>query len=340
MKYFWLALISLLFCADKSFAFQIPPCTGTTVDVANLFDNSGTDPRKPALIELEFVKVLLENEANGGRVAYCLSDARMSNGRNGLSFGFFQYDLAQNDAARFLLAKILERIVGFQDSSISPSDIQTIKKGRLSQVAPVLRASNDLRLRDLIERVNKSLATKLGRDEINADFILNIRRTLDDNSKLINNIDDKAGSRSLLVSNNAARLLLLDYENFFGSITLQSKFLSYLSGRPTALKSGTIIVTAPASTMDIANFYLSGKQGSGPASDERAECLRRINNVVRFYEETEGALNLNERDKVFLSQRLKPMLDDSTNKYIQKKRKSHEYDALIKLIDRASGVEG
>ncbi|WP_149336829.1 hypothetical protein [Neorhizobium sp. P12A] len=333
MKNMMFAAACLMLASTNASAFAIPPCGGATVEAEDVFFHPGSDA-KPAPLELAFAKSLLENEANGGRVAYCLSDARMSSGKNGLSFGFFQYDLKQNPAATLILVDILESVVDIPDANISKADVRNIKAGALSQKAPELRASTSQSKRRLIERVNSALATELGVAEINAYFVSGMQSTIKNNDQRVSMLTDKVGARTLLQNNNTARLILLDYENFFGAFGNQ--FRGFLNGEPQNLKAGTISIGAPAATTDIINFYLSGKQGSGPANDERAECLRRINNVVRYAQEIDGPIALTDRDKSYLMQTLKPILDDTGNPYIVKKRAGHQYDALLTLLERAT----
>lgn len=320
--------------STTAYAFTLPPCSGATVHAENIFFHPGAPDEKPTPLQLAFTNALLENEARGGQVAYCMSDAHMTNGKNGLSFGFFQYDLARNRAAAGILADILGVVVDLPNVGLTKEDISTIRAGGLSQTAPVLRASTSNSKKRLIERVNQALATELGVAELNADFVLHIEKAIKSNDARVGKLTDKVGARTLLQSNGAARLLLLDYENFFGSFGEQ--FKGFLNGAPQRLTAGRIMIDAPASTTDIINFYLSGKQGSGPARDERAECLRRINNVLRYSEEAQGALVLTKRDKAYLTEVLKPILDGTDNPHIVEKRAAHQYDTLLKITERAS----
>jgi hypothetical protein len=334
MKSLFFASVCLMLASTNASAFTIPHCGGALVDAKDAFFHSGSSDKKPAPLELAFAKSLLENEAKGGRVAYCLSDARMTNGKNGLSFGFFQYDLATNPAAPVKLVGILERVVGNPDAQITKADIRKIKTGGLSDKAPELRASTDQSKRELIERVNNALSTELATSEINSDFISSIAAAIKHNDQRISRLTDKVGARTLLQGNNTAHLILLDYENFFGAYGDQ--FEGFLNGEPQKLRAGTVSIDAPATTTDIINFYLSGKQGSGSKSDERAECLRRINNVVRYAQEIDGPITLTARDKSYLTHTLKPILDGTGNPYIIKKRAEHQYDALLTLLERAA----
>jgi hypothetical protein len=323
-----------VFASTTAYAFTLPPCGGATVRAEEVFFHPGAPDDKPPPLKLAFTNALLENEARGGQVAYCMSDAQMTNGKNGLSFGFFQYDLAQNRAAAGILADILRSVVDLPDVDLTHEDIRTIRAGGLSQTAPVLRASTSKSKKRLIERVNRALATELGVAELNADFVLHIEKAIENNDGRVGRLTDTVGARALLQSNGAARLLLLDYENFFGSFGEQ--FKGFLNGEPQRLVAGTIVIDAPAATTDIINFYLSGKQGSGSARDQRAECLRRINNVLRYSEEAQGPIVLTARDKTYLTEVLKPILDSTDNPHIARKRAGHQYDTLLKIVERAS----
>ena len=80
----YVAALSLT--AAPAHAIVFPKCSGPAVASVAGAAAEGADAADVKLLSA----ILLENEANQGRVAYCLSDAHMTNNKNGLSFGFNQ----------------------------------------------------------------------------------------------------------------------------------------------------------------------------------------------------------------------------------------------------------
>ena len=80
---------------------------------------------------------------------------------------------------------------------------------------------------------------------------------------------------------------------------------------------------------------MTTKQGSGAARDERAEILRRINNVVKFSVMSRGEIVPSDRDVAWLKRDLKTMLADTSNDFIRNKLATGQYDALKSLIAEA-----
>jgi hypothetical protein len=326
----------LIGLAGGANAFPIPPCAGPAVSARSIFGAGGAaDP-----FELTFAEILLENEARGGRVAYCLSDARMSNGRNGLSFGFNQYDLASNPAAKARLAEILGKVAAAPRPPISRADVARVARGGLSERTVDLRASRDRETLALIGTVNTALSTsEVARAEIDRDFVTSLRATVVDAGTRIDTIADTVGARTLLQRDDLARLILLDYENFFGRFGPQ--YRGFLEGRPQNLNGGrvTVAIERDASVTDLIAFYLSGKQGAGKNRDERAECLRRINTVIRLYG-ADRPIALSPRDRTYLTKTLAPMLDDPDYPFVRTNTARGVYGALTKLIASAGQPAG
>ena len=287
-------------------------------------------------ILVEFVDVLLENEAEGGRVAYCLSDARMTNGLNGLSFGFIQHDLASNPGSKKILVDILQRTAnGNPNSGLAKDDIAAVDRGVLSVRAPELRLSKDLSLRDVIQRVDTTLSTsKVAGVEIDADFTETVSRAVETLQSEIKSIPDTVGAVTYLKSDRLGQLIVLDYENFLGALGPQ--FKGYLAGEPQKLSKMQIQIKRPASFTDIMRFYLTTRQGEGGASDQRAEVLRRLNTIVKVYQKDESVIRVSRRDKIFLTKELQPMLTNKSNPYIAIKKRYHLYDNLLILIKSAT----
>ncbi|MFZ1992063.1 MAG: hypothetical protein WAW96_20090 [Alphaproteobacteria bacterium] len=282
----------------------------------------------------ELNAVFLENESAGGRVAYCLSDAKMTNGLNGLSFGFNQYDLRRNSNAASILADILEKAhAANPELSLSQADIDSIRAGKLSFAANSLSAIVDETLGKLLNDVDAALSTAAARRAINERYIDSLRNDVATLDTEVSALSETVRAKSYLSTNRLGRLVLLDYENFLGHMGRQ--FKSYLNGEMVTLKAGTISISGAASFTDIMRFYLATKQGAGANRDERAEVLRRLNNVVKQSEAIEGAAALAESDKAYLSGSLADILSDPDNPFIKAKRVSGQYRSLEKLIDRA-----
>ncbi|MFD2052638.1 hypothetical protein ACFSQT_05810 [Mesorhizobium calcicola] len=322
--------LSTIICAFPASAFDIPSCNGSTRSSADLVSD------KDDKLLVDFVDVLLENEAAGGRVAYCLSDAKMTNGLNGLSFGFIQHDLASNSGSKKILAKILDSVLASgPDTGLTQQDIDLVKSGALDIRAPVIRASKDKRLLALIQRIHHALSgNEIAAAEINADFTLTVQRDAARLQSEIAPVSDAVKSVTYLKTNRLGQLVVLDYENFLGSMGPQ--FKGYLAGEPETLRGTEIKIESPASFTDMMRFYLSTKQGAGGASDQRAEVLRRLNTIIKIYKRNEGEIPLSDRDKAFLTQELRPMINDKSNAFIQKKKRGHQYDDLVTLIRKAA----
>jgi len=89
------------------------------------------------------------------------------------------------------------------------------------------------------------------------------------------------------------------------------------------------------STSSSGGRSLATKQGSGAARDQRAEILRRANNVVKYYARSPAEIELTDRDVAWLRSDLKAMLSGDGNEYIRKKLAAGEYDALKALVSQA-----
>lgn len=320
----------LILAVAPAHAIVFPKCSGSAVTSVVGADVNGSNAADSKLLS----KILMENEANQGRVAYCLSDAQMTNNRNGLSFGFNQYDLATNDKARGVLVGLL-KIARSADSSLTltEADVTAIDAGRLALTAQELRASTDEELVSLMLRVNAALGSPAAKKAIDADYAAWLLATIADFKTRIGTVDDTIGAKTNLERSVLSRMLVLDYENFFG--IMGPVFRQYFSGKPVTLKGETLQAIAPLSFTDIMRFALSTKQGSGAARDERAEVLRRINNVVKFYIGSSAKIALTDRDIAWLKSDLKVILEEDSNVFVKKKLATGQYEALRSLVNQA-----
>jgi hypothetical protein len=310
-------------------AIVFPKCSGSAIASVRSADVNDANAADVKLLS----EILLENEANQGRVAYCLSDARMTNNKNGLSFGFNQYDLATNDKARGVLVGVL-KLARSSDSPLmlTEGDIAAIDAGRLALTAHEMRVRTDDELMRLIVRVNAALGSPEAKKAIDADYAVWLVATIADFKSRIGRVDNAIGSRTFLERSTLSRMLMLDYENLFGK--MGPVYRRYLAGKPVTLAGGTIQAAKQLSFTDIMRFSLSTKQGSGLARDERAEVLRRMNNVVKFYVKSSAQIALTDHDIAWLKSDLKTILNDSSES-IEKKRAKGQYDALTSLVNQA-----
>jgi hypothetical protein len=185
----------------------------------------------------------------------------------------------------------------------------------------------------LMQRVNAALGSPAAKKAIDADYVAWLAATITDFNTRVANLDDAIGAKTYLKGAMLGRMLLLDYENFFGA--MGPSFKQYLAGKSVRLKGGTIQAASPVSFTDIMRFSLTTKQGSGAARDERVEILRRINNVVKFSVKSQGDIVLNDRDVAWLTGDLTTMLADDSNDFIKKKLATGQYDALKSLVVQA-----
>lgn len=324
----FVATLSLF--AASAHAIVFPKCGGLTATSVASREASDTRAADAKLLS----EILLENEASQGRLAYCLSDAQMTNNKNGLSFGFNQYDLATNPRAKGVLVEVLKAARTADPSlGLTEADVTAINAGKFMATANELRAGTDNELVWLMERVNAALSSPAAKKAIDDDYRAWIAATIADLNARLGSMDDTIGSKTYLEGAVLGRMLVLDYENLFGA--MGSGFRHYLAGRSVTLKGGTIQAVALVSFTDIMRFSLSTKQGSGGARDERAEVLRRINNVVKFYVSSRSGIALTETDVAWLKSDLKTILTGDSNAFIKRKLVSGQYDALKKLVTQA-----
>jgi hypothetical protein len=271
-------------------------------------------------------EVCLVNESGGeGNV---LSDAKMDSGENGYSFGVKQFDLKTNGEGGDILAQTLAAALG--SGIVTEADISAIRGGALKRTAGQVDA--DASLTALKKRVNAALALTPVRERLHTltrDWMAGEVTALDTD---IDAISNAVGGRSFVQSSETARLLLLDYKNFFGKNI--PKFISYLSGGNPLLNGTQPLepVAGEVSLTDLFRFVLWTKQGSGPGRTQRADTLRRLNNVVRIGKSRDAApIASTTKDKLWLTEVLKPMLG-SANQFVRRQRESGALEELANLI--------
>jgi hypothetical protein len=301
-----------------------PQCRGQTMVNVPAVTATGDDD------VIAFSAVILENEAKGGSVAYCLSDAQMTNDLNGLSFGFMQYDLKSNKEAPRTLARLLTDARAADPSlQVTDTDIAQIQSGALSDTAHHLKASHDVELSALIHRVNAALSSPAGKAATDREYVDSLKAKVGSLNKRIGELSDEVGARTYSRADSLGRLLLLDYEHFFGDMVISSRGFSAAYHK----SSGAAPSRSKATRHSRTSWTSSSRPSRGPAArDERAEILRRINNVVKLHV---GTVKLSEGDRTYLTTKLKPIIDGTDNPSIKDKRRLGEYDVLAKLVNRA-----
>ena len=319
--------VALILHVAPALAIEFPKCSGPVITSVAGADAGGASATDAKLLSA----ILLENEANQGRVAYCLSDAQMTNNKNGLSFGFNQYDLATNDKAKGVLVG-LPKAARTADPllKLTEADVASIDAGKFASATHELKVSKDEELVKLMQRVNAALSSPAAKKAIDADYAAWLVATVEDFKTRVGGVDDTIGAKTYLKSALLGRMLMLDYENFLGR--MGPDFRRYFAGKSVTLKGGTIQAVATFSFTDIMRFSLSTLQGSGAARDQRAEILRRINNVVKYYLRSPADIVLTSRDVAWLKSDLNAMLNDGNNEFINKKLGAGQYDALMKLV--------
>lgn len=303
----------------------IPRCDAPRFDAASLRDQA-----RPLLRKAH--EVLAENEARGGAIAYCLSDARMTNARNGMSFGMKQYDLAQNPRALGLLLDVLGVARSARGVALQDADLAQIRSGRLSRTAVALRASGEADLPALLARVNQALASAPGRDALDRIHREDLARDLDILRAWLDGLSDTVGARRWFAGSDLGVLLLFDYRNFFG--TSNAAFRAYLNGEPGRLANPVPAIQGDISFTDLFRFILATKQGSGRARDERAEILRRLDTVLRVEEALGGPIQPTPKDRSWLAGDLRRMLEAAEYPAIRRNRERGLYRRLEALASR------
>jgi len=211
---------------------------------------------------------------------YVLSYAVL--GKSGYSFGYPQWDVANNDAAVVILLDILQNATNASDQYIiqdgDPNTgrnddalIQTLMSLAVQPGGTSLTAAQ----RSLIDQ---ALSSAYGQNAIdrNYDQYLGDILTHVDNSIIVTIADsqDKA-----FLQTDLPKLFLIDYHNQFpGGITINGAMHSFLQGQAAALGGGRVQKVGQLGIDDLLNFYFSTKYArtASGLNDE----LRRFTNVL------------------------------------------------------------
>jgi hypothetical protein len=292
------ATVLLILFSGYSLAAILPPCKAP----------SFLGQAKVAALQSPFLtaynNVLLENEASGGKLAYCLSRSGME--ESGLSFGVSQFDLRTNDLAWPSLLKIIAAGTrGGAANSLPPETIALLENRLRGKGAPkakdLLLAKDDALDRGL-EFVNAALASPLGRaivDDLHVQHLLAQDQFLNRTVEALK--DSSFGAGTLLQHSLSARLFLVDYSNLFGGI--DQKLKPFLGTGSVELSGGKIrMLNDKVGFTDLLRFVLATKQAQGCKANERVEVLRRVNTVLQVSRREGEILALTNLDKAYLSQ--------------------------------------
>ncbi|MER8390262.1 hypothetical protein NKH14_33300 [Mesorhizobium sp. M1380] len=263
-------------------------------------------------LALPYHKTMMVNESANGRLAYCLSRSGME--ESGLSFGVSQLDLRTNAKAWLAFVAILTKAVNddpsvkFEDSDLTYMNARLA--GANAPRAKDLLKKKDTRLDALLDRANAALQTASSKQTIDAihvedvkaevAFIRNVQSTL---------AGSPVGGDRLLGASLAAKLLVMDYHNLFGSI--EGKLKPFMMTGTVATAEGPLKIGGDSlAVSDIARFVLSTKQGRGCKANERAELLRRMGYVFNVAKASGDKTTWTKEDRSFFSQELPSILGE------------------------------
>ena len=175
------------------------------------------DPKDLSEFQRLLNGVMMENELEGGKNAYKLSEAKI--GKSGYSFGPAQFDLSQhtrkNDPVRIAFEEILRAKSGLDDKTIE-AIMDDVKKSGTSDV--VDKKEN----RAAIEA---ALASDFGIDKIDEIYRPHLAEIERDVDELVE-IGRKNPNAKVFVESMEGRLRLADFKNQFGPFTDVKKFLA------------------------------------------------------------------------------------------------------------------
>jgi hypothetical protein len=269
--------------------------------------------------------ICLQNES-GPDSWYVLSNAGMAG--CGLSFGVNQFDLNTNAKAAEALARVLrDAKAAAPGLAITEADILAIEAGALDLAASAIAPETEPYR--LVPLVNAALATQAGKamlmvvsGEALAEDVAFLRAWTAD-------LNDVVGGATLLSDGTAAQLLCLDFFNLFGRPT---KLTDFLEGRAVSLVQVVVPpVVPPAGVTDLLRYMLLTKQGSGGAADERAEVLRRLNNVMQIAAPQGGWPVWSAKDETWFTTDLADILTTPQAGSIAHNRDDGLYDTLMAL---------
>lgn len=273
----------------------------------------------------EWRAVCLQNES--GPDNWCrLSNAGMAG--CGLSFGVNQFDLHTNPAAPVVLARVLRAArAAHAGLAITEASIVEIEAGALG--LPAAGVAADAVAAGLIGPVNQALATDTGKTELMAESDIALAGDVAYLEHWIGGLSDAAGASTFLAESPPGDLLCLDFFNLFGKPT---KVTTFLEGGNVTLNGGTPVpaVSSPVSLSDLLRYMLSTQQGAGPARDQRAEVLRRLNNVLAVARPAWGWSAWPAKDATWFTTALATVLA-SDNPHIAQSRSDGLYAVLEEL---------
>jgi hypothetical protein len=299
-------LIALIIFASDALAVTLPKCDAPSYGGQESIKNIDSE------VALAYHLTMMVNESDNGRVAYCLTRSGMK--ESGLSFGVSQMDLRTNDKAWPVFEKILQK-AGLEQKSLAfdEADIKLIKSLLVGKSAPTaldLLKKDNPSLDALLIRANEALKSNSSRSIIDALHIEHVKNEVDFITRTQKDLDSSlVGGNKLLASSLAAKLLIMDFHNLFGSI--DNKLKPFLMTGEATIKGNQMKMRGPTiAVSDLVQFVLNTKQGSGCEPYERAEVLRRMGYVIMIAQDNNDRTVWTSEDREFFNKILPSILNN------------------------------
>jgi hypothetical protein len=235
--------------------------------------------------------VFLKNESRASN-AYCLSNAKMASGLNGISFGIRQWDLAQGAQEWKDFVEIVTKadIPPGQDALKTILNSENLLRGCIGpkkkfkpdsdkcKTFPVIDF-NDAATKKAVAATAKLLQEPEGRKALDAKYVANLTAQLRRFDVHIGRFTPAMGMKALVRQSDTASLLILDYENLFGADCFYAamKQLPYVCNKkiPRLAPDGEEITEG-----DFIRYLLDTGQGKSQETTGERDVFRRIENVL------------------------------------------------------------
>ncbi|MCK9621341.1 MAG: hypothetical protein M0R47_12485 [Methylobacter sp.] len=299
-------LIALIIFASEAIAVTLPKCDAPFYAGQESIKNIGSN------VAFAYHLTMMVNESDNGRVAYCLTRSGMS--ESGLSFGVSQMDLRTNDKAWPVFEKILQKTGGEQKSlAFEEADIKlmrTLLVGKGAPTAKDLLKKDNPSIEALLIRANDALKSSSSRSIIDALHVEHVKNEVDFIARVQKDLDTSSvGGSKLLANSLAAKLLIMDFHNLFGSIN--NKLKPFLMTGEATMMGHQIKIRGPSiSVSDILQFVLNTKQGAGCEPNQRAEVLRRMGYVIMIARNNGDRTDWTSEDREFFNKILPDILSN------------------------------
>lgn len=217
-------------------------------------------------------QVFLKNEL-GNKSPYSLCHAGADRPKSGFSFGYNQWDVANNETGFDLLADILTQARDDRGEAFLTGDARStiLKTLKTSKGNPNALAADQVRL------VNAALQSDYGRQQIDKVYNATLNSYISDINRVIALIPDPT-DRAFL-STDVVKLFLCDYHNQFTlSISGTKKpMFDYLQGKRASINGKLIQKKGAMGVDDLLKFYFSTQYADTHLDD----LVRRFANVAQ-----------------------------------------------------------